>query len=142
MTREEKCLLAIEKGYIYNPETGSVIGPHGRLLSSTNYSGYLMISLTLDNKTYNLRQHQFAWYWVNREIGDSIDHINRIKSDNRIINLRSVTHKENTQNKYFKGYYYHKRDNNWNVYIKVDNKRKYLASFKTEKDAIVYYGNL
>ena len=98
MTREEKCQLAIEKGYTYNPETGQIIGVHGKEIKSKDVKGYIIISLKLNNKQFLLKGHQFAWYIINKECVLCLDHINRIKHDNRLINLRSVTNKENTKN--------------------------------------------
>lgn len=102
MTREEKCKLAIEKGFTYNQETGHVFGVLGKEIKSKDIKGYIMLSLTKDKKHYTLKGHQFAWYWVNKECVTCLDHINRITNDNRICNLRSVTNKENLLNSDFK----------------------------------------
>lgn len=95
MERIEKLKLAIKLGYKYNPETGIITNRYDRELKATNVYGYSVITI---KKKVILYGHQFAWYWVNKEIVDCIDHINRIKNDNRIENLRSVTSKENTKN--------------------------------------------
>jgi hypothetical protein len=99
MNRLEKCKLAIEKGYIYNPETGNVYSKIGRQLYTKTSEGYLVMSIYKDKKSYLLYQHQFAWFYINNEIVLSIDHINQNKSDNRIINLRSVSISENNRNR-------------------------------------------
>lgn len=42
--------------------------------------------------------HRLAWVYVHGTQPDEIDHINQAKDDNRIANLRNVTHRENCQN--------------------------------------------
>ena len=44
--------------------------------------------------------HRLVWEYVHGDIpeGMEIDHINRVKDDNRICNLRLVTHKQNGEN--------------------------------------------
>lgn len=43
MTREEKILMAIKKGYVYNPETGQIFGATGKELIATHTKGYRYI---------------------------------------------------------------------------------------------------
>lgn len=135
MTREEKCLLAIEKGYTYNPETGEVFSRFGRLIKSKSY-GYILLIFQKNNKRYNLKCHQFAWYCIYKECVNEIDHINGIRNDNRIINLRSVSHQQNIWNQTkAKGYYWYKRDNKWQSQIKFNGKQICLGRYNTEEEA-------
>ena len=140
MTREEKCKLAIERGYTYDPETGLIYSRFNRIIN-TRYTksrsfGYVYLSLRLNNKNYNLRAHQFAWYWVNRECVEHIDHINGIKDDNRICNLRSVTHQQNHFNRITsKGYYYNKANNKYRSQLFVNSKKIHLGYYNTEQEA-------
>ena len=140
MTREEKCKLAIERGFTYNPETGE-ISSRFRKLKVANGNGYININLRINQKkSYNLQGHQFAWYWVNKECVEEIDHINGIKTDNRICNLRSVTHQENMWNrKNTKGYYLHR--NKYRSIIYLNNKMIHLGHFDTEEEARNAYLN-
>jgi hypothetical protein len=137
MTREEKCELAIERGVTYNPETGVVTGASGKEITRKHKEGYIIIALRINNnKVHNLLAHQFAWYWVNKECVEQIDHINRIRDDNRICNLRSVTHQQNQMNRTTtKGYTWDKRVNKWLARIKLNYKSIHLGYFKTEEDA-------
>lgn len=42
--------------------------------------------------------HRLVWQLVHGKLPDEIDHINGIRTDNRLVNLRSVTRKENCKN--------------------------------------------
>jgi hypothetical protein len=134
MNREEKILMAIEKGYTCNPETGEVFGIRGKVIKTKSI--YTQISLYCNNKIYRLYAHQFIWYDVHKQVVEQIDHLNGKKHDNRIENLRSVTNQQNQWNKInAKGYYYNKRDKVWQSQIKRDGKTKNLGSFDTEEEA-------
>ena len=70
-----------------------------------------------------------------------IDHINHNGLDNRLCNLRIVTHRENCENKLRKnktGYScvtWHSRDKIWAVNIQINNKRVHIGNFKTPEEA-------
>jgi hypothetical protein len=136
MTREEKCVYLIDKGYTYNPETGEVKNPHGKVLKNKEIQGYTRLTIIVNNKLYFLRQHQFAWYFMYGECVECLDHINGITDDNRICNLRSVTFQQNQFNQTkAKGYTWNKKDKKFQSQIKINNKTIYLGSFNTEEDA-------
>jgi hypothetical protein len=136
MTREERIKLAIEKGYKYNPETGNINGVRGNIITCKTPNRYLTIQITFNNKIYQIFAHQFAWYWINKECVVQIDHINGIKTDNRICNLRSISNQENSFNrKKAKGYYWNKRDNKWMAQIKINAKNINLGLYNNEEDA-------
>jgi hypothetical protein len=136
MTREEKCKLAIERGYTYNPETGEVYNRYGKVSKSIHKTGYIYIGITLNKKAYNLKSHHFAWYCVYKECVEEIDHINGIRNDNRIFNLRSVTHQQNNWNRVnAKGYTWNKTVNKWHSQITLNYKKIYLGCFDTKQEA-------
>tara|TARA_R110000868_G_scaffold155702_2_gene382281 strand:- start:231 stop:764 length:534 start_codon:yes stop_codon:yes gene_type:complete len=64
-----------------------------------------------------------------------VDHINGVFLDDRVENLRSSTHKDNSQNTDSKCYYWHKKNQKWFVNLKIDGKQNYFGSFINEKDA-------
>lgn len=136
MTREQKCKLALEKGFSYNPINGIIYNKNKIEYKNKHNRGYISIALYHNKKEYRLLGHQFAWYVINNETVDCIDHINGITDDNRINNLRSVTQQENNFNqKKAKGFYYNKRNKNYNAQIRFNNKNIYLGAFKNEYEA-------
>ena len=140
MTREEKCLLAIKKGFTYNQETGTIYGPTGKEITCKLKDGYINIQLYLNDKKYNLSGHQFAWYYINNECVKQIDHINGVRDDNRISNLRNVTHQQNQHNRTTaKGYTWNKKRNKWQGKIVLNSKNIYLGLFDKEEDARAAY---
>lgn len=62
--------------------------------------GYKLAKIRIDNKAYMRKTHRLIYTYHYGEIpqGLQIDHINRIKDDNRIENLRAVTTRENQLN--------------------------------------------
>lgn len=72
-----------------------------------------------------------------------IDHINGIPSDNRITNLRDVSHQENMRNKWISsnntsgvnGVSWNKLRGKWEAYTKVDQKRCSLGHWVTLNEA-------
>jgi hypothetical protein len=134
MNRKEKILLAIEKGYTCDPVSGKVYGIYGREVKRHS-NGYIIISILEDKKQYNIAAHQFVYYCVNKEIVDCIDHINGVRDDNRIENLRSVTQQENCFNVKYKGCTYDTDRNKWRAQIRIDGKKKNLGRFDTEQQA-------
>ena len=135
MNEKEKCELLIEKGYVYNSETGNITNPKGRILNSKTRGDYLIINCSINKKSCNVRSHRFGWYYVYKEIPDEIDHINRIRNDNRIVNLRNVTSQENKWNQNRKGYHWKKSHNKYEVRIKVNYKHIWIGLFNTEIEA-------
>jgi hypothetical protein len=65
-----------------------------------------------------------------------IDHINRIKNDNRLVNLRLVTIQENMFNQNAKGYSKHKNGFQGQITLNGILKSK---RFKTEDEARQWY---
>lgn len=137
MTRKEKCELAIANGFTYNSETGKILFKNENKYIY-HHHGYFKLYLYL-GKNYNkieLKAHQFAWYYMYKECVEEIDHINGIRDDNRICNLRSVTRQQNQWNrKTAKGYYLDKRTNKFNSQIYLNRKHIYLGCYNTEQEA-------
>ena len=96
-----------------------------------------------------LRAHRLAWLYVYGEFPDKfIDHINGIRHDNKISNLRNVTKSENSQNQRkpksdnqsgFLGVHWCKRDKVWIAAIGFNKKTKYLGTYSTPELAHQVY---
>ena len=70
------------------------------LTNIEDYKGYLEVVLTKNGKRKQFKVHRLVAeaFIPNPENKPCIDHINTIKSDNRVENLRWVTYKENSNN--------------------------------------------
>jgi hypothetical protein len=140
MTREERCKLAIEKGYTYDAETGLVKNRHGKVLKTTDNRGYNRLFIFNDKKRYDILSHQFGWYYIHGYCAKEIDHINGVRDDNRLCNLRSVTHQQNNWNMTkAKGYYYHKTSKKYLAQISSDYKIIHLGLYNTPEEARAAY---
>ena len=134
MDKVNKMNLLKSKGYTYEPVTGKIFRK-GKEHKTVN-DRYKCIRIMLNGKIISVYHHQFAYWFVYGEIVDCVDHINRNKMDNRICNLRSVTHKENAKNTNpGKGCSYHKRLDKFQARIRINGRLKALGYFKTEKEA-------
>lgn len=100
---------------------------------------------TINRKQYY--QHRLVWLYVYGEWPSKpIDHINGIKDDNRVENLRLATPSENQHNRRktrskvgLTGAYKSSRGHTWYSTIMVNNARKYLGCFDTEEEAAAAY---
>ena len=128
----------------YDPETGVFTWikprtgvPLGAEAGSMTHDGYRRI--VVDQQEY--RAHRLAWLYVYGEMPSGvIDHINRVRDDNRISNLRDVTCRVNSHNH---GGYDTNRSGVTGVWWVKSNKRyhaylgrKYLGCYKKFDDAV------
>lgn len=90
--------------------------------------------------------HRAIWALHNGECpAGHIDHINGVKSDNRISNLRVVTRQENMRNRSMQknntsgvnGVYWNKLNKKWLASIRVDGRQKHIGLFTTIEAAAV-----
>ena len=127
----------------YDAETGvftrikSVNRAGRRVSDKTNSSGYL--HFCIDYKIY--LQHRVAWLYAYGEFPDGhLDHINRIKTDNRLCNLRIVTEFENCQNStpiknnLYPNVHWMAKKKSYRVKVKSAGKA-YVRFFKSFEDA-------
>lgn len=139
---------------IYCPETGifrwrSTLSSKqvgGVQAGALRPDGYWMIA---DGKGRQHPAHRIAWAMVNGAMPDGdIDHMNRLRGDNRIANLRVATRSQNNFNSTqrsdnasgYRGVSYFKRIGRWRADVALGNgKRKYLGSFGTKEAAAAAY---
>lgn len=90
------------------------------------------------------KAHRVAWAIYYGEWPEHIDHINGDTLDNRICNLRSVSHRENMMNASLPsdnksgriGVCFNKKTGKWLATIKINRRHKYLGDFTLKEDAI------
>jgi len=86
----------------YNPETGlftrrtneSNKCPAGSIAGTVLATGYRVIRVC----NGRFLAHRLAWFYSYGEWPNEIDHINRAKDDNRLVNLKSCTRQQNVFN--------------------------------------------
>ena len=134
----------------YDPETGYFTWLRvncnrihiGNIAGSLNKNdGYIQISV---NKN-KVRAHRLAFlYMTGKFPGHEIDHINHIRHDNRLVNLREATDLDNSRNKYRSlkntsgviGVFWNKARGKWVAFIYINNKNLKLGSFFNKQEAI------
>ncbi len=135
--------LVFEDGVVMNVMTGKIVKSH------KNDKGYLCITLCENYKKLRTRVNRLVaiTYIENPENKPEVNHINRIRDDNRVENLEWNTHLENCQNK---GIYKTNTSGEanitktkWNTYVfrKTINSVVHCKSFKTLEEAVIYRDN-
>jgi len=126
----------------YNKESGVFIwkiSPNGRvrkgsIAGRTDSKGHIQITY----KRKVIAAHRLAWFYVYGVWpSGEIDHINHKSSDNRIDNLRVVSHAENMRNAKrnvnnksgWTGVWWSERRKKYHAYISYNNKRIYGGWF-------------
>ena len=134
----------------YDPETGifTRIKKIAKYKENTPVGCKAGRYLQVNSAGKRFRGHQLAWFFVYGYIPKEIDHINGDGMDNRIANLREVTHQENCHNlrsppKHnktgFLGVSYYKAGNKFSSYITINRKKKHLGYFHTAEEAHLTY---
>lgn len=136
----------------YEPDTGLFRwkirnGPRikvGDIAGSKDRKGYIRIQV--DRKIYGA--NRLAWLYTYGELSDmQIDHINNIKDDNRVNNLRLATNRQNRQNSSGwsksvsgrKGVYPSPGTNRWQAIIGLPSGIQRLGVFETKEEAAEAY---
>jgi hypothetical protein len=100
----------------------------------TSKHGYLVIKINVKSiMIHRLIACCFLGFDINNE--NEIDHINRMRNDNKIDNLRIVSKSQNQWNRGAKGCCWNKREKKWTAYIQVNKKRIYLGYYDIEEEA-------
>jgi hypothetical protein len=132
----------------YEPETGIFRwkSSRGRVKAgdvagcSKNSCGYVQIKV----KGLSCKAHRLAWLFVYGDIPkEEIDHINGIRADNRICNLRLATRAQNQRNRGItkrsssglKGAYWYPRLNCWVAKIRVNGRLLHLGYWPSKYSA-------
>jgi hypothetical protein len=115
------------------------------LKACINANGYKFVSLYRDGKRKYPRIHRLIAlnFIPNYENKTCVDHINNIRLDNRLKNLRFVTSQENNRNRSIgkrntstiKGVHFNKACNKWHAQIMFNGKSIHLGYFQNIEDA-------
>ena len=107
--------------------------------------GYIIVDMRLNKQRYSKRVHILVAnaFIANPDEKACVDHIDNIKSNNNINNLRWATNSENQHNKSMsknntsgvKGVVWDKDRNKWRAQITIDGIYIYLGSFTNLDDA-------
>lgn len=135
----------------YDPDSGIFTWKIGRkkvfqnsVCGRVDSNGYRVIGI--DYSKY--RACRLAFLYMNGEFPKhQVDHINRIKHDDRWENLRDVTSLENNQNTLkkstnksgYKGVSFHKKSNKWVAQICFNGKSYNLGGYSTPEKASKVY---
>lgn len=142
----------LKEWLVYDQYTGVFTwakSPHprikiGQTAGARKVDGYIHINI--QKRSYSA--HRIAWklhYGVDPIL--QIDHINGIRSDNKISNLREASSAQNHQNRAipntntsgYVGVYFDKKWNFWCARIRAKPKRIFLGCFKTAEEAHAAY---
>lgn len=132
----------------YDPETGLFRNKEWRggtaraneVCGCVSDAGYLRARI--DGKYYLL--HRLAWFLVHGSMPDQeIDHINGVRTDNRIENLRRATRQQNAYNTKprsnsaspHKGVTFAAHANLWRARLHVNKRELHLGYFQTAAEA-------
>lgn len=127
----------------YDPETG-VFMRFGRRAGALHKFGYRQIML--DGRSY--KEHRVAWLYVHgRWPSQQIDHINHVRDDNRIANLREASVAQNLANSIvrsdnksgLKGVRYDRRCKRYCARIFENGKFRHIGCYKTAEEANAAY---
>jgi len=113
---------------------------NGRLLKhSNNGDGYSIVKLCNNEGCINKVIHKLMQLSFKLSIYGVVDHINGIRSDNRLSNLRVGTIRDNNSNRTshrngrLVGTTYDKDRDTWRSLIYTDGSQIYLGTFETEQ---------
>jgi hypothetical protein len=142
--------LFLKSMFSYNPETGDIARVkdsngrtcHDKHCGHITANGYLRLNVG----GTGIMAHRVIWFlYYNKWPSGEIDHINGIRNDNRIVNLRDINHRVNNQNRTknregkIPGYWYDVFHEKYKSEIYVNHKKIALGTYETKEEAIAAY---
>lgn len=143
---------ALKTALRYDPESGRFYwverhgkrGIPGRVAGTIDVDGY--VAVTLGGRRH--KGHRLAWLFTHgRWPAVAIDHINGVKHDNRIANLREADWSQNQHNRRlqknnktgFMGVYLDGRTGKWRAAIRADGRSRNLGGYDSPELAHAAY---
>lgn len=138
-----KELFDYREGNLIWKITKSATAPKGTIAGSVNARGH--VNLQVDKKLY--AAHQLVFMYHKGYIPKEIDHVNGVKTDNRIENLRECTSSQNKGNigllrnnkTGYRGVSFNNRSQKFHAQIKINGKQTYLGRYDDPKEAARVY---
>jgi hypothetical protein len=134
----EKYMIS-DEGRIFSIKRNKFLKPF------INSFGYYCVDLRSNGIRKSFKIHRLVGihFLENHENKKCIDHVNNIRTDNRLENLRWCSHTENSYNVKIrkdntsgvKGVYFKKSINKYQAYIKINNKHKHIGYFYSLEEA-------
>lgn len=135
----------------YDPITGALTwkictsnrAPIGSPAGSRNASGHIMVTFF----GHRIFAHRIGWFLTYGAWPGEIDHKNRNPSDNRIENLREVTHQQNIINRKLqsnnktglRGISWDQNRKKWRAAIGINGRTTTIGRYKTKSEAQTAY---
>ena len=130
-------------GRVKSLRYGNILNPY------INSIGYKVVNLSENTRRVAKKVHSLvAECFLNHTPNGYklvVDHINNVKTDNKLSNLQIISQRENStkdkNNKYsdYVGVTFHKKDKRWQSSIVIDGSQVYLGYFKNEERASIAY---
>lgn len=99
--QQQELVAKLRKNYCYDGNKGLLVNrkTDKELKGQISKKGYILVNICITGKKLYVFYHRLIWAYFHCRLPTlQIDHINGIKTDNRIVNLREATGTQNLLN--------------------------------------------
>jgi hypothetical protein len=111
----------------------------GRPAGKLDSRGYMCVGMRIQGRAISMAAHRIVWALHHgRWPTQHIDHMNRIRHDNRIENLRDVAPAENVKNSARNRVYPYVKEHRWGGFsaqVRIGDRGVHIGIFATETEA-------
>lgn len=139
--------ITIEDSYYIYHEDGKIFSKHTNdfLKLQKHKCGYLQFYNRNFGKTKSVHRVLYEKFYGEIPDDKQVDHINNVKTDNRLCNLQLLTNQHNSQKQGinsrntsgYKGISFDKNTNKWRARIYLNEKNIHLGLFDKLEDALL-----